>query len=83
MICTGSTKNLWYHCLELEALIRSNTALEIYMIDSEVPETFMKGQASDISHICRFSWYQWVMFLNGPVQYPENNIVLGRYMGPA
>ena len=55
---TGSPKKLWDNCLELEALIRSNTALDIYLLDGEVPETVMKGQASDISHICEFSWYQ-------------------------
>ena len=42
----------------------------------------MKGQASDISYICEFSWYQWVMFHDGPVQYTADNIVLGRYLGP-
>ena len=43
----------------------------------------MKGQASDISHICEFSWYQWAMFRDGPVQYPVDNLVLGLYLGPA
>ena len=43
----------------------------------------MKGQASDISHICEFSWYQWVMFRDVPVQYPSDNRVLGSYLGPA
>ena len=44
--------------------------MTFYMLYGEVPETEMKGQASDISHICEFSWYQWVMFCDGPVQYP-------------
>ena len=70
MICTGYTKKLWDHCIELEALINSNTSLEIYILDGEVPETVMKGQASDIIHICEFSRYQWVIFCDGPVQYP-------------
>ena len=43
----------------------------------------MKGQASDISHICEFSWYQWVMFRDVPVQYMVDNLVFGRYLGPA
>ena len=33
MIHTVSPKKLWYHYLELEDLIRSNTALDIYMLD--------------------------------------------------
>ena len=64
-------------------MIRSITALDIYILDGEVPETFMKVQASDISHICKFSRYQWVMFHDGPVQYPADNLVLGRYLEPA
>ena len=66
----------------MEALIISNTVLDIYMIDGEVPETVMKGKSSDISHICEFSWYQWVMFRDVHVQYPAVNLVLGRYLGP-
>ena len=53
------------------------------MLDGEVPETVMKLQASDISYICEFSWYQWVMFRDSPVQYPADNLVLGSYLGPA
>ena len=79
MICTGYPKKLWDNCLELEDLIRSNTAL----IDGEVPETVIKGQASNIRHMCELSWYQWVMFCDGSVQYPADNLVLGNYLGPA
>ncbi|KAL7530108.1 hypothetical protein ACHAXR_003313, partial [Thalassiosira sp. AJA248-18] len=42
MLKTGTPKRLWDHCLELEALIRSNTALDIYSLDGETPETMMK-----------------------------------------
>ena len=38
---TESPKKLWDHCLELEALNRLNTALDIYLIGGEVPETVM------------------------------------------
>ena len=34
---TGYPKKLWYHCLEQEALICSNTVLDIYMLDGEEP----------------------------------------------
>jgi hypothetical protein len=39
MIKTGSPKRLWDHCIELEALVRSNTALEIYALEGQTPET--------------------------------------------
>ena len=83
MICTGYPKKLWDHCLKLEALIRPNTALYICMIDGEVPETVMRGQASYISRIFELSWYQWLMFFSGPVQYPAGNFLLRRILGPA
>ena len=59
MICTVYPKKLWDHCLDMEAFICLNTALGIYMFDGEVPENLMKIQASDISHSCEFSWYEW------------------------
>ena len=52
------------------------------MLDGEVPETVIKIQASNISHICEFSWYKWVIFRDVPVQYPADNLVLGRYLVP-
>jgi hypothetical protein len=39
MMKTGSPKVLWYHCIELEALVCSNTSNDIYMTNGEVPET--------------------------------------------
>ena len=44
----------------------------------------MKGTTADISHIAEFGWYDWVcsmtMFL---LNYPNDNLVLGRYLGLA
>ena len=57
MIKTGTLKCLWDHSLELEVLIRSNTALDYHMIDGEVPEIPMNGQSADISHICECAWF--------------------------
>ena len=62
VIKTGTPKCLWDHYLELEALIRSNTALDYHILDGEVPEMLMTRQADDISHICEYSWFDWVMF---------------------
>ena len=51
MIKTGIHKFMWDHSLELEALIRSNTALDYHIINGKVPDLLMTGQAADISHI--------------------------------
>jgi hypothetical protein len=77
MMKTGSPKVLWDHCIELEALIRSNTSNDIYMTSGEVPETIMTGSTADISHVCEFAWYDWVMLRN------NDKLILGRYLGPA
>ena len=36
-----------------------------------------------ISHICEYGWYDWVMFKDSVPTFPDDNIVLGRYLGPA
>jgi hypothetical protein len=56
LIKTGSPKTLWDHCLELEALVHSDTSNDIYMTNGQVPETIMKGTTADISHIAEFGW---------------------------
>ena len=83
MMKTGSPKVLWDHCIELEALIRSNTSNDIYMTNGEVPETIMTGSTADISHICEFAWYDWVMFRDNIPTFPDDKLILGRYLGPA
>lgn len=81
MIKTRSPKKLWDDCLELSALIRSHTAHNIYQLHGQVPETIMTGETADISYICEYSWYEWVMY-NDATTYPEDKEKLGRYLGP-
>ena len=42
--------------------MRSNTALGIYMLQGEVPETVTLGGTSDIIQLCENGFYDWVMF---------------------
>ena len=51
MLNSASPKRLWDHCIEHEALIRLNTAIDIYGLEVQVPEMVMTGQTSDISNI--------------------------------
>jgi hypothetical protein len=85
MIKTGALKCLWDHCIELEGLICYHTANDIHGTGGEVPETIMKGGTSDISQICKFAWYDWVMFRNtvNTIAFPDKRLTLGRYLGPA
>ena len=83
MLKTGSPKTLWDHCIELESLMRSLTCNTIYMTNGETPETIMTGTTADISHICEFGWFDWVMFRDNVPTYPDDRMILGRYLGPA
>ena len=41
----------------------------------------MMGQSADISNICEYEWYQWVMFNDGPTLCPNPKYDMGRYLG--
>ena len=74
MIKTGTPKRLWDHCIELEAMIRSHTANSHFALQGEVPETIMTGQTADISNLCEYEWYEWVMVItsSSSIQYISN-----------
>jgi hypothetical protein len=83
MLHCSAPKCLWDDCAELESLIRSHTAHNIFLLKGEVPETLINGQTADISEIAEFKWYEWVYFHDKIVQWPADKEVLGRYLGPA
>ena len=83
MVRAGAPKRVWDDALEFEAYVRSHTALDTFQLQGEVPETLMKGDTADISRFCEHAFYDWVMFRDQPVQFPDENPVLGRYLGPA
>jgi hypothetical protein len=51
-------KKVWEECLEYRSYVCSNTALDIFDFDEQVPEMAMMGQQADISPWCDFQWYQ-------------------------
>ena len=57
MLKSGSPKNLWDHCIELEEIILSHTDLDIYGLEGQVPETVISGKTGDISSLCEFEWF--------------------------
>jgi hypothetical protein len=83
MVRAGAPKPFWADAIKLEAYIRSNTAHDTFILQGEVPETVMSGKTSNISQFCEFAFYDWVMFRDQPVAFPDDNPVLGRYLGPA
>ena len=83
MIKTQSPKRLWDHCGELEDRIRSCTAHDHYLLNRGVRETMMKWQTADISTICEYEWYEWVIYNDTTWKLPYSKFRLGRYLDPA
>jgi hypothetical protein len=83
MIKTSFPRVLWDHCIKLEVLICSLTSNNIYMTNGEVPETIVTRSIADISHICEFGWYDWVMFRDNVPTFHDVKLTLGQYVGPA
>ncbi len=52
------------------------------MTNGEVPETIMTSNTANISHICEFAWYDWVMFRDNTPTFPDDKLIHGRYLGP-
>ena len=63
--------------------MRYNTALGVYILQGEVPETVILGGTSNINQFYDHGFYYWVMFRYNLIQYPDKNPVLDRYLGPA
>ena len=43
----------------------------------------MHGMFSDISDICEFEFYEWVMFNDSQATFPETKFHMGRWIWPA
>ena len=65
------------------ALIWSHIYHTAYKFQGEVPETIMTRQTADISNICEYDLYEWVMFRDNTNSFPDDKRALVRYLGPA
>ncbi len=43
----------------------------------------MSGKTADISQFCELGWYEWVKFCSTTISFPEDPLVLGKYLGPS
>jgi hypothetical protein len=82
MLRFGCPKLLWDDFLVREAYLRSNTALGIFGLEGQVPESRVIGETANISTIAGCGWYEWgkyrdiglsmsrkILKLNGQVLY--------------
>ena len=82
MVHTGVPNQIWDDALDFKAYVRSNTALDIYILQGDAPENVILRGTSDTNQFCEHGFYDWVMFKDEPIQCPHKNLVLGRYLGP-
>jgi hypothetical protein len=66
-----------------EAYVRSSTALDIFYLEVQVPDTIVKGQTSDISPLAEYAWCEWVKFRDTGQSFPDSKEWLVRDLGPA
>ena len=85
MVRAGAPKPTWADAIEFEAYTQLNTAWNIYMLQGETPQTVMSGETFNISQFCESGFYKRIMFWEEPdhAPFPEDNPILGRYLGPA
>ena len=57
MMLSNAPLRIWDYCGDYEALLRSHTALDIYDLFGQVPESKMTGNTVDISALAEFKWF--------------------------
>ena len=57
--------------MELEGYIQSHTALDLYELQGQVPETILSGQTADISPFVEYRWYDFVRWYDIKAQFPQ------------
>ena len=73
----------WDYCLERRVQIYNLTARDYITVRGTNPHTLTLGEEGDISSLGQFSWYEWCYFREHTTQFPHNQEVLGRVLGPA
>ena len=83
VVKSSSPKRLWDNCIETEVFIFLNNALDIYGLEGQLPETVMTVKTADISNLCKYEWFQCMMYYQPKEGYPNDKMAIGKYLGPA
>ena len=83
MFTSKAPKRLWDDCLEFESYVQSNTWNPRLENNGEVPETIISGETAEVSPLAQLGWYEWCMFRDTAVPFPDDKMILGRYLGPS
>ncbi len=60
-----------------------HTAHDIFQFDGCGPKTVVLGETADISSFCEFGFWDSVKFREEGVAFPDDQMVLGKYLGPS
>ena len=77
---------LWDRCIEWCAKVRSLTALNLRVLDGQVPETMMTGDTADVSHMVESGFFDYVWYITPQGKDKAEDMRmkrLGVYLGPA
>jgi hypothetical protein len=83
MVRYGAPKRLWDDCLVRKAYVRSSTALYIFSLEGQVPDTIVKGHTSYVYPLAKYAWYEWVKFRDTGQSFPHSKEWIDRDLGPA
>ena len=73
----------WCYCVERRAAIINATVRSNFLLQGNTPHTKLTGQPTDISSLCEFGWYEWVIYRIEGEKFPYQHQRLGRTLGPA
>jgi len=59
----------------------THTAHDIFQLDDHFPEMAILSETTDISPFCEFGFWDWE-FRDKCVVFPDNALVLGKYLSP-
>jgi hypothetical protein len=80
---SGAPIPFWDYCAERRARINNLVANDLFQLEGRNPHYHTTGQEGDISNLCQYTFYQWVMYLEDSAGFPTPREILGRYLGPA
>ena len=73
----------WCYCVERRAEIINSTIRSNHLLQGQPPHSMLTGQPTDISSICEFGWYDWVIYRVEGHKFPMQHQRLGRILGPS
>ena len=74
---------LWCYCVERQADIINATVRSNHLLQNQTSHTRLTAQPTDISCLCEFGWYDWVLYRQEGEAFPFNHQKLGRILGLA